>query len=346
MPEDLDVLEKSLRGKKGKVHSAVREFRDEISMLIAMEEEYWNSTRWKNDARLQHQNVDAVAKMIDTFYGRVSFFGSARLHEGSQEYEGARWLSKLIVEELGNPDGTTEEVITGGGPGIMEAGNRGALEGSWNYVQNLIKTGENGRDAKEVETAISTHRSRMQSIGVRIELPFETGWNPHLQLNLTLPKFPARKEALIMTASGELGPGQEKPDYGNRHPAFFIFKGGIGTKDEGWEVICQMQCGKLPPVPVFIVGDAERRAFEDSMHIMQNEGTISRQDLLLNIGGKNHIIYCKDEREAAKKYVDWHNLTPPPSFDQKVRRHRPLIVETPDDEPPTVPLDAMTRKAS
>lgn len=51
----------------------------------------------------------------------VSIFGSARLKEGDRFYEKARELGQKLAEE-------GEVVVTGGGGGIMEAGNRGAFE--------------------------------------------------------------------------------------------------------------------------------------------------------------------------------------------------------------------------
>jgi predicted Rossmann-fold nucleotide-binding protein len=337
LPDDIRDLRESLRGKSSpvidnlrvrtsNVHNEVRGFARKMELLIEQEESYWESTRWNLEQLSMHQDVEAVDMLVKSLYGRLSFFGSARLDKGSPEYEGTRWLSQTLVEELANDDGTTEEVVTGGGPGIMEAGNQGALEGSWNFVQKLKGQVESGeRDKEEVEFAIQLHRERLQSIGVRIELPFETGWNSHLQLNLSLPKFPARKEALINVVTGTFGPNREMPDYQNRHPAFFIMKGGIGTKDEGWEAICLMQCGKLPPRPIFIVGESERRVFEMTMKEMEMEGTISPGDATLRIGGKEHLIYCDNEVDAARKYVDWYGIQPPPSFERKLAERVPSI---------------------
>ena len=72
----------------------------------------------------------------------VSIFGSARTHENNEFYQAARETGKLLAE-------AGFEVITGGGPGIMEAGNRGAYE------------------AGKV------------SVGCNIELPFEQQPNPY-----------------------------------------------------------------------------------------------------------------------------------------------------------------------
>src|SRR4051812_48990263 len=77
----------------------------------------------------------------------VSMFGSARVAEGDPQYE----LARAIAREL-STDGF--DIITGGGPGVMEAANRGAQEGG------------------------------SKSIGLNIELPFEQHENPYLDIEM------------------------------------------------------------------------------------------------------------------------------------------------------------------
>jgi len=90
----------------------------------------------------------------------ITVFGSARFKEGHQYYEAARVFGKRIAE-LGF---TT---ITGGGPGIMEAANRGAFE--------------NGGS----------------SIGCNIKLPFEQHANPYLHKSIIFDYFFIRKVVLV-----------------------------------------------------------------------------------------------------------------------------------------------------
>jgi hypothetical protein len=99
----------------------------------------------------------------------VALFGSARLAEGSRWYEEARRLSFLITRE-GGQGGPT--VVTGGGPGIMEAANRGAAEAG-------------GR-----------------SVGLSIVLPFEQGANRFItpELSFQFHYFAVRKMHFLIRA--------------------------------------------------------------------------------------------------------------------------------------------------
>jgi len=94
----------------------------------------------------------------------VTFFGSARLPETSHWYLEAQKLGRLLAEH-----GFT--VITGGGPGIMEAGNRGATE----------VDGE--------------------SVGLNIELPNEQRRNPYVRRGVGFHYFFTRK--VMMSASAQ-----------------------------------------------------------------------------------------------------------------------------------------------
>ncbi|MEO0006182.1 MAG: hypothetical protein RJA20_378 [Bacteroidota bacterium] len=91
----------------------------------------------------------------------VTVFGSARFREGHPYYESARLVGRRIAEDLGMT------VMTGGGPGIMEAANRGAKEA-------------NGH-----------------SVGCNIVLPHEQSENPWLDKFVTIRYFFVRKVLLV-----------------------------------------------------------------------------------------------------------------------------------------------------
>jgi uncharacterized protein (TIGR00730 family) len=94
----------------------------------------------------------------------VAVFGSARTPEGSERYE----LARSVGHALGSAGFS---VITGGGPGSMEAANRGAQE------------------------------SGACSVGLGIDLPFEQHLNEHLDLALDFHYFFARKVMFVRYSS-------------------------------------------------------------------------------------------------------------------------------------------------
>lgn len=94
----------------------------------------------------------------------VTIFGSTRTPENNPYYEKARGLARRIVEEL------RYAVVTGGGPGIMEAANRGAYEAGGN------------------------------SIGLLIELPGGQLENKYMTDKMTFHHFFSRKVALAFSA--------------------------------------------------------------------------------------------------------------------------------------------------
>jgi uncharacterized protein (TIGR00730 family) len=95
----------------------------------------------------------------------VSVFGSARAPEDSQVYAAARTVGRRFAEE-------GWAVITGGGPGVMEAANRGAKEAGG------------------------------LSVGFNIELPQEQGSNAYLDISYTFKHFYARKVCFVKPAEG------------------------------------------------------------------------------------------------------------------------------------------------
>ena len=95
----------------------------------------------------------------------VSFFGSARVGEESAPYRQARETAGLFAK-------AGFAVVTGGGPGVMEAANRGCQEAGG------------------------------VSVGFNIELPHEQGANPYCDISLTFKHFYARKMMFVKAAEG------------------------------------------------------------------------------------------------------------------------------------------------
>jgi uncharacterized protein (TIGR00730 family) len=95
----------------------------------------------------------------------VTVFGSARVREPDSAYDAAREVGRLFAE-------AGWAVVTGGGPGVMEAANRGAREAGG------------------------------LSVGFNIELPHEQAVNPYLDIDVTFRHFYARKTMFVKAAEG------------------------------------------------------------------------------------------------------------------------------------------------
>ena len=102
-------------------------------------------------------------RMLKEYPQGVTVFGSARVKESSVFYETARKLGELMAQN-GHP------IITGGGPGIMEAANRGAFEAGG------------------------------MSIGLNIQLPHEQYVNKYVTNSMEFEYFFARKVMLVLSS--------------------------------------------------------------------------------------------------------------------------------------------------
>ena len=123
-------------------------------------------------------------------------------------------------------------VITGGGPSIMQAANKGCYEAG-------------GR-----------------SIGLNIELPHEQHINPYVTDSVEFRYFFARK--VMLTFSSKV---------------YVFFPGGFGTLDEFSEILILMQEGKMPKMPMFLIGKSFWKPLDKFFESrMQKNGTIKASD--------------------------------------------------------------------
>jgi uncharacterized protein (TIGR00730 family) len=168
----------------------------------------------------------------------ISIFGSARVLPSEPIYESCRETAALLGK-------AGFSIITGGGPGIMEAANRGA------------------RDAG------------VPSIGCNIELPFEQGMNPFVDVGIDFRYFFVRKTMFVKYAQG-----------------FVIFPGGFGTMDELFEALTLIQTGKVHDFPVVLF---DSRYWEGLLSwvrgAMEATGKISAGDLdLVHVTDDPHDV--------------------------------------------------------
>ena len=135
---------------------------------------------------------------------RVTIFGSARTKPGHFVYAEVKRFARALAE-MG------WDVVTGGGPGLMQAANEGA---------------------KEAETRVG-----QQSLGIRVELPFEQFANPFVDENFEHQTFFTRLHHFVLASD-----------------AFVVVPGGIGTALELFMVWQLIQVGHLRDVPLIVAG--------------------------------------------------------------------------------------------
>lgn len=128
-----------------------------------MIEDFKSSDTWR-----VFRILSELVEGFETLHGigpAISIFGSSRLKEDNFYYQEAMKVAQLLSQ-------SGFSIITGGGPGIMEAANRGAKMG------------------------------KGKSIGLNIEIPHEQHPNPYLDISISFRYFFLRKLMFIKYASG------------------------------------------------------------------------------------------------------------------------------------------------
>ncbi|MDO4792481.1 MAG: TIGR00730 family Rossman fold protein [Buchananella hordeovulneris] len=133
-------------------------------LLATADDADWLHTDPWRVMRIQAEFVEGFGALAE-LGPAISIFGSARTGEGSPEYQMAEETASLLVQR-------GFAVITGGGPGVMEAGNKGAAEAGGT------------------------------SVGLGIELPFEQGINHYVNLGINFRYFFARKTMFVKYSQG------------------------------------------------------------------------------------------------------------------------------------------------
>ena len=220
--------------------------------------------------RIQSEFVHSFERMSEVGPA-VAVFGSARLKEGEKYYALTREVSHKLSQ-------SGWAIITGGGPGRMEAANRGAREGE--LAARALDPAEN--PARPQMNAPSRTK---RSIGLNIELPFEQFPNPYADTEINFHYFFCRKTNFVKYAS-----------------AFVILPGGFGTMDELFESLTLVQTRKIENFPVVLMGTAYWKGLIDWIKdTMVGCGTITPADL--------DLIYLTDDPDDAVRYVFEHTRT-------------------------------------
>jgi len=133
---------------------------------------------------------------------RVTIFGSARAQSGTFGYEETRRVAAALAE-MGC------DIITGGGPGLMQAANEGA----------------------------AVWQKQVQSVGIRVDLPFEQDVNAFVTEAFEHRTFFTRLHQFVLTSD-----------------AFVVAPGGIGTVLEAMLIWQLLQVKHLENTPLILVG--------------------------------------------------------------------------------------------
>ncbi|MDQ0763681.1 LOG family protein [Streptomyces canus] len=177
--------------------------------------------------RIQSEFIEGFGTLAE-LPPAISVFGSARTPADSPEYEAGVRLGRGLVE-------AGFAVITGGGPGAMEAANKGACEADGT------------------------------SVGLGIELPFEQGLNPYVDIGLNFRYFFVRKMMFVKYAQG-----------------FVVLPGGLGTLDELFEALTLVQTQKVTRFPIVLFGSEYWGGLVDWLkNTLIAQGKASEKDLLL-----------------------------------------------------------------
>ncbi|WP_205325373.1 TIGR00730 family Rossman fold protein [Glycomyces sp. YM15] len=173
---------------------------DERLLDVAHSEEWKQKAAWRV-MKIQAEFVAGFDTLEAAELGdAVGVYGSARTGVDGDEYKLGIELGRKLGEAGFN-------VITGGGPGAMEAANRGAADAG------------------------------VKSVGLGIELPFEQGINPYVDIQLDFHYFFVRKVMFLKYSCG-----------------FCALPGGYGTMDELFESLTLVQTEKVGKFPIALIG--------------------------------------------------------------------------------------------
>lgn len=181
----------------------------------------------KEAARLKriHEEFVRGFKGLYRLGPAATVFGSARFKENHRYYK----LARAVGGELARAGFAT---LTGGGPGIMEAANRGA------------------------------HEAGGVSYGLNIILPHEQSANPYVDKSIEFHYFFTRKVMLVKYSC-----------------AFIIMPGGLGTLDELFEAATLIQCGKIGPFPVILMGKSFWEGMRRWGRFLMKEGVFTDDEV-------------------------------------------------------------------
>ncbi|MBI4975509.1 LOG family protein [Candidatus Peregrinibacteria bacterium] len=182
---------------------------------------------------------------------RISIFGSARVKSGNKIYKDTFKLAKEIAKH-------GFDIVTGGGPGLMEAANKGHEEGDINDI--------------------------LDSIGLKIELPWENKINPYVEIKKTFKRFSERLDNFMKLSC-----------------AVVIMPGGVGTCLEFFYTWQLVQVHHICPIPVILVGEMWKKLIEWARKYPLKNGFINEEEF-------GQIYLAKDVEDAIKIIIKTYKV--------------------------------------
>ncbi|WP_232676149.1 TIGR00730 family Rossman fold protein [Nocardioides sp. R-C-SC26] len=193
--------------------------------------------------RIQAEFVEGFGALAE-LGPAIAVFGSARTKPDDPFYALGEEVARKLVE-------ADFAVITGGGPGAMEAANKGASQAGG------------------------------VSVGLGIELPFESGLNEWVDVGINFRYFFARKTMFVKYSQG-----------------YIVLPGGLGTLDEMFEALTLAQTQKITEFPVALVGTRYWGGLVDWLReTVTADGKMSPGDL-------DRLLVTDDLDEAVALMVD------------------------------------------
>jgi uncharacterized protein (TIGR00730 family) len=248
---DQDVPEK-FRGRTVMRRSQVQSGTTDQRLLDSGGSSDWLHTDPWRVLRIQSEFVEGFGALAE-LGPAISVFGSARTAPDDPSY--------AMAEDIGGRLARAGfAVVTGCGPGVMEAANKGACEAGG------------------------------VSVGLGIELPFESGLNEYVDVGLNFRYFFARKTMFVKYAQG-----------------FIVLPGGFGTFDELFEALTLVQTQKVTSFPIVLVGSAYWSGLVDWFTAtVLADGKVSAADL-------DMFQVTDDVEEAVQVMVDAQQRRPSPA---------------------------------
>jgi uncharacterized protein (TIGR00730 family) len=178
-------------------------------MLYRRLSEYFRFLKslWRTVVRL----IWGMWKLTALPHPAITIFGGSRVAVDSEIAKKTAQLTKLLAA-----DGFS--IITGGGPGIMEAANLGAMEHLKECEHNGVKC-----------------INHVVSAGIGLLRLNQDKVNPYVQKYIAMEHFFSRKWLLVRYSVG-----------------FIVFPGGFGTLDELFEIVTLIQCNRMAKLPVIL----------------------------------------------------------------------------------------------